>query len=174
MFRDLLVHVDGIGETGNILPAAIDIATSMGARLTGLHIVPGADTPAAYKPSRVEEAIAQARIRLQADGRAAELQFRAQTAGRLADIFGRKPTAMSPRGFRRAHDLLIWSSSAKAIGRHLRSATPCRLRIRWSCIAAAPFLSAHAMRGPAHFPELPWHGTVADRLQEQFTMRCHS
>ena len=58
MFRDLLVHVDGSDAGRRRLQFAIDLALRTGARLSGLHVMPPPDVPPLYKPSQLDEAVA--------------------------------------------------------------------------------------------------------------------
>lgn len=82
MLRDVLVHVDGRADNGQVLRLAIAIAARSGARLCGLHVTPAPDIPAVYKPSRVPGAVGHAGAALAADARAARGAFEA-AASRL-------------------------------------------------------------------------------------------
>ena len=85
MYRDLLVHVDG-GEGGrHRIEFAVDLATRAGARLSGLHVTPTADTPLLYKPSQIEAALAHGSAELAGEARAARSAFEALAAARLSD-----------------------------------------------------------------------------------------
>jgi nucleotide-binding universal stress UspA family protein len=85
MFRDLLVHVDGSEAGRRRLEFAVDLALRMGARLSGLHVVPPPDVPPLYKPSQLDEAVANMSLRLASEARAARQVFGEGVARRLAD-----------------------------------------------------------------------------------------
>lgn len=85
MFRDLLVHVGG-GEAGRRrVQFAIDLALRVGARLSGLHVMAPPDVPPLYKPSQMDEAIANMTSKLAAKASAAKEIFREEVSGRLTD-----------------------------------------------------------------------------------------
>ena len=85
MFRDLLVHVDGSDAGRRRLQFAIDIALRTGARLNGLHVMPPPDVPPLYKPSQLDEAVANMSRKLAANARAAKEAFKEEVARRLSD-----------------------------------------------------------------------------------------
>jgi nucleotide-binding universal stress UspA family protein len=85
MFRDLLVHVDGSEAGRRRLQFAIDLALRTGARLSGLHVMPPPDVPPLYKPSQLDEAVANMSLRLASNARAAKEAFNEEVAQRLAD-----------------------------------------------------------------------------------------
>jgi nucleotide-binding universal stress UspA family protein len=85
MRRDLLVHVDGTDAGRRRLQFAIDLALRTGARLSGLHVMPPADVPPLYKPSQLDEAVANMSLKLTANARAAKEAFREEVAQRLTD-----------------------------------------------------------------------------------------
>jgi nucleotide-binding universal stress UspA family protein len=85
MFRDLLVHVDGSEAGRRRLQFAIDLALRAGARLSGLHVMPPPDVPPLYKPSQVDEAVANMSLKLASNARAAREAFNEEVAQRLAD-----------------------------------------------------------------------------------------
>ena len=85
MFRDLLVHVDGSDAGRRRLQFAIDIALRTGARLNGLHVMPPPDVPPLYKPSQLDEAVANMSRKLAANARAAKEAFKEEVAQRLSD-----------------------------------------------------------------------------------------
>ena len=84
MFRDLLVHVDGSEAGRRRLQFAIDLALRTDARLTGLHVMPPPDVPPLYKPSQLNEAVANMSLKLASDARAAKKAFNEEVARRLA------------------------------------------------------------------------------------------
>src|ERR1035441_380580 len=84
MYRDLLVHVDG-SEARRRVQFAIDLALRTGARLSGLHVMPPPDVPPLYKPSQLDEAIANMSLKLAANARAAKEAFKEEVAQRLSD-----------------------------------------------------------------------------------------
>jgi nucleotide-binding universal stress UspA family protein len=85
MFRDLLVHVDGSDAGRRRLQFAIDLALRTGARLSGLHVMPPPDVPPLYKPSQLDEAVADMSRKLAANARAAREAFKEEVAQRLSD-----------------------------------------------------------------------------------------
>jgi len=85
MLRDLLVHVDGSDAGRRRLQFAIDLALRTGARLTGLHVMPPPDVPPLYKPSQLDEAVANMSLKLAANARAAKEAFKGEVAQRLSD-----------------------------------------------------------------------------------------
>ena len=68
MYRDLLVHVDGSQAGRQRVQFAVDLATRMRARLSGLHVIPRVEVPPLYKPSLVAEVAADVSSKL-ASGR---------------------------------------------------------------------------------------------------------
>ena len=54
---------------------AIDLALRTGARLSGLHVMPPPDVPPLYKPSQMDEAIANMASKLASNPRAAKEAF---------------------------------------------------------------------------------------------------
>ena len=85
MLRDLLVHVDGSDAGRRRLQLAIDLALKTGARLSGLHVMPPPDVPPLYKPSQLDEAVANKALKLASNARAAKEAFKEEVAQRLAD-----------------------------------------------------------------------------------------
>jgi nucleotide-binding universal stress UspA family protein len=85
MFRDLLVHVDSSEAGRRRLQFSIDLALRTGARLSGLHVMPPPDVPPLYKPSQLEEAVANMSLKLASNARAAQKAFEEGVAQRLAD-----------------------------------------------------------------------------------------
>jgi len=85
MFRDLLVHVDGSEAGRRRVQFSVDLAARMGARLSGLHVTPPAEVPPRYKPSLVQEVLADISSKLALDARAAATVFSEEAAQRLAD-----------------------------------------------------------------------------------------
>ena len=85
MFRDLLVHVDGSDARRRRLQFAIDLAQRTGARLSGLHVMPPPDVPPVYKPSQLDEAVANMSLKLALNARAAREAFDEGVGQRLAD-----------------------------------------------------------------------------------------
>src|SRR5664279_176118 len=85
MLRDLLVHVDGSDAGRRRLQFAIDLALRTGARLSGLHVMPPPDVPPLYKPSQLDEAVANMSRKLAANARAAKEAFKEEVAQRLSD-----------------------------------------------------------------------------------------
>ena len=85
MLRDLLVHVDGSDAGRRRLQFAIDLALRTGARLSGLHVMPPPDVPPLYKPSQLDEAVADMSRKLAANARAAREAFKEEVAQRLSD-----------------------------------------------------------------------------------------
>jgi nucleotide-binding universal stress UspA family protein len=84
MYRDLLVHVDG-GQEGRLRTQfAVDLATSVGGRLTGLHVTPPADVSPLYKPSRVDKIVAETSSELAADAQAAAIIYHEEAIQRMA------------------------------------------------------------------------------------------
>jgi len=49
--RDLLVHVDSSQAGRRRVEFSAELAIRMGARLTGIHVIPPVDVPPLYKPS---------------------------------------------------------------------------------------------------------------------------
>src|SRR5450759_4322025 len=84
MYRDLLVHVDGSEAGRRRVQFAIDLALRTGARLSGLHVMPPPDVPPLYKPSQMDEAIANMASKLASNARAAKEAFHEQVGQRLA------------------------------------------------------------------------------------------
>ena len=87
MLRDLLVHVGGSQAGRRRVQFAADLATRMGARLSGLHITPPAEVPPRYKSSLVPEVAAETALKLASDARTAAAIFSEEAAQRLADAF---------------------------------------------------------------------------------------
>jgi nucleotide-binding universal stress UspA family protein len=85
MLRDLLVHVDGSDAGRRRLQFAVDLALRTGARLGGLHVMPPPDVPPLYKPSQLDEAVANMAMKLTANARAAKMAFGEEAAQRLPD-----------------------------------------------------------------------------------------
>jgi nucleotide-binding universal stress UspA family protein len=85
MYRDLLVHVDGSVAGRRRLQFAIDLALRTGAQLSGLHVMPPPDVPPLYKPSQLDEAVANMSLRLASNARAAKEVFDEEAGQRLAD-----------------------------------------------------------------------------------------
>jgi nucleotide-binding universal stress UspA family protein len=85
MLRDLLVHVGGSDAGRRRLQFAIDLALRTAARLSGLHVMPPPDVPPLYKPSQLDEAIANMSLKLAANARAAKEAFKEEVAQRLSD-----------------------------------------------------------------------------------------
>jgi hypothetical protein len=56
--RTALVHVDGSQAGRQRLQFAIDLALRTDARLGGLHVMPPPDVPPLYKPSQLDESVA--------------------------------------------------------------------------------------------------------------------
>ena len=90
MFRDLLVHVDGSEAGRRRLQFAVDLARRTGARLSGLHVVPPPDVPPLYKPSQLDEAVANMSLRLAFNARVAKEAFSEEVAERLTDTTWRE------------------------------------------------------------------------------------
>jgi nucleotide-binding universal stress UspA family protein len=114
MFRDLLVHVDGGVHGRAALRLAIHLAAQTGAKLTGLHILAEPDIPAVYKPSRVDEAVADARLMLDRSAEAARTQFALEAAAHLADsewLEGRGAVAEGISSHAHFADLVVVSQS---------------------------------------------------------------
>src|SRR5471032_759876 len=86
MLRDLLVHVDGSDAGRRRLQFAIDHALRTGARLSGLHVMPPPDVPPLYKPSQLDEVVANMSLKVAANARAAKRVFDEEAAQRLADM----------------------------------------------------------------------------------------
>ena len=86
MLRDLLVHVDGSNAGRRRLQFAIDLALRTGARLSGLHVMPPPDVPPLYKPSQLDEVVANMSLKLTSNARAAKRVFDEEAAQRLADM----------------------------------------------------------------------------------------
>jgi nucleotide-binding universal stress UspA family protein len=85
MFRDILVHVDG-GQAGcQRVQFAVELASRMGARLSGLHVTPPAEVPPVYKPSRVTEVAAEISTELALDARGAATIFSEEATRRLPE-----------------------------------------------------------------------------------------
>jgi nucleotide-binding universal stress UspA family protein len=85
MFRDLLVHMDGSEAGRRRLQFAIDLALRTGAQLSGLHVMPPPDVPPLYKPSQLDEAVANMSLELASNARAAKRAFHEEVAQRLPD-----------------------------------------------------------------------------------------
>ena len=85
MYRDLLVHVDGSEAGRRRVQFAIDLGLRTGARLSGLHVMPPPDVPPLYKPSQMDEAIANMASKLASNARAAKEAFHEQVGQRLAN-----------------------------------------------------------------------------------------
>jgi nucleotide-binding universal stress UspA family protein len=85
MLRDLLVHVDGSDAGRRRLQLAIDLALRTGALLSGLHVMPPPDVPPLYRPSQLDEAVANMSSKLAANARAAKEAFEEEVAQRLSD-----------------------------------------------------------------------------------------
>jgi len=85
MYRDLLVHVDGSEAGRRRVQVAVDLATRMGARLSGLHVTPPAEVSPRYKPSRVDEVADKISARLASGARAAAAIFGEEATQHLAD-----------------------------------------------------------------------------------------
>src|SRR5450756_1772635 len=85
MYRDLLVHVDGSEAGRRRVQLAIDLALRTGARLSGLHVMPPPDVPPLYKPSQLDEAVANMSMNLAADARGTKEVFGEEVAQRLTD-----------------------------------------------------------------------------------------
>jgi nucleotide-binding universal stress UspA family protein len=85
MLRDLLVHVDGSDAGRRRLQLAIDLALRTGDRLSGLHVMPPPDVPPVYKPSQLDEAVADMSRKLVANARVAREAFKEEVAQRLPD-----------------------------------------------------------------------------------------
>jgi nucleotide-binding universal stress UspA family protein len=85
MFRDLLVHVDGSEAGRRRVQFAIDLALRTDAGLTGLHVMPPPDVPPLYKPSQVDEAVANMSLKLASNARAAKEAFNEEVARRIAN-----------------------------------------------------------------------------------------
>ncbi len=84
MLRDLLVHVDGSEGGRRRVQFAVDLVARLGARLSGLHVIPPVEVPPLYKPSRVEEVATDIGSSLAVDASAAAQVFSEETQG-LAD-----------------------------------------------------------------------------------------
>jgi len=85
MLRDLLVHVDGSDAGRRRLQFAIDLALRTGARLSGLHVMPPPDVPPLYKPSQLDEAVANMSLKLASNAREAKEAFKDAVTQRLSD-----------------------------------------------------------------------------------------
>lgn len=85
MLRDVLVHVDGSESGRRRVQFAVDLAMSVGARLSGIHVTPPAEVPPLYKPTRVAEVTAYLSAKLAQDSTAATVAFREEAVARLAD-----------------------------------------------------------------------------------------
>jgi nucleotide-binding universal stress UspA family protein len=85
MLRDLLVHVDGSDAGRRRLQLAIDLALRTGALLSGLHVMPPPDVPPLYRPSQLDEAVANMSRKLASNARAAKEAFSEEVAQRLTD-----------------------------------------------------------------------------------------
>src|ERR1700751_4327117 len=85
MFRDLLVHVDRSQAGRRRVQFAVNLALSMGSRLSGLHVTAPPEVPPLYKPSRVAGVVAELSSRLAEDAGAAAAIFREETKQRLPD-----------------------------------------------------------------------------------------
>ena len=79
MYRDLLVHVDGSDGGRRRVQFAVGFAARMGARLTGIHVMPAAEVRPRYKPSHIAQVAADVAVNLAADARAAAVIFREGT-----------------------------------------------------------------------------------------------
>ena len=85
MLRDLLIHMDGSDAGRRRLQFAIDLALRTGARLSALHVTPPPDVPPLYKPSQLDEAVANMSLKLASNARAAKEAFKDEVAQRLSD-----------------------------------------------------------------------------------------
>lgn len=85
MYRDLLVHVDGSVPGRQRVQFAVDLATRMSARLSGLHVTPPAEVPPRYKPSLVPDMAAEVSAKLTLDASAAAVIFSEEALQRLVD-----------------------------------------------------------------------------------------
>jgi nucleotide-binding universal stress UspA family protein len=79
------VHVDGSEAGRRRLQFAIDLAQRTGARLSGLHVMPPPDVPPVYKPSQLDEAVANMSLKLASNARAAREAFDEGVGQQLAD-----------------------------------------------------------------------------------------
>jgi nucleotide-binding universal stress UspA family protein len=85
MLRDLLVHVDGGPGGRRRVQFTVDLAASVGARISGIHVTPEAEVPPQYKPSLVDEVAAEIGAKLAGDARAAAAIFQEEATQRLPD-----------------------------------------------------------------------------------------
>lgn len=79
MVRDLLVHVDGSAAGRRRVQFSLDLAERFGARLIGLHVTPPAEASPLYKPSRLDQVLADTSANLEADAAAAAAIFDEET-----------------------------------------------------------------------------------------------
>jgi nucleotide-binding universal stress UspA family protein len=66
-YKDILVHVDSTPASKSRLELAIGLARRLGARLSGLHVIPDAEVPPYFKPSAVDRAPQQSWSRTPSD-----------------------------------------------------------------------------------------------------------
>lgn len=85
MLRDLLVHVSATQAARRRVQFAVELAERFGARLSGIHVIAPADLAPVFKPSRVEQAVADLSSKLTSDALAAAAMFNEETKGRLTD-----------------------------------------------------------------------------------------
>ena len=82
VFRDLLVHVTADEAGERRVTYALDLASQLDARLTGVHVLTEPDVPPVFKPSRVAEAAARLAKREKSAAERAETLFRRVVKGR--------------------------------------------------------------------------------------------
>jgi nucleotide-binding universal stress UspA family protein len=79
MVRDLLVHVDGSAAGRRRVQLSLDLAERVGARLIGLHVTPPVEASPLYKPSRLDQVLADTSANLEAHAAAAAAIFDEET-----------------------------------------------------------------------------------------------
>lgn len=79
MLKDLLVHMDASEAGRRRLQLSIGLARNTGARLTGLHVTPPPDVEPLYKPSQLDEAVANLTRKLAKNARSARKIFADET-----------------------------------------------------------------------------------------------
>lgn len=140
MFRDLLVHVDGSEAGRRRVKFSVDLALRTGARLSGLHVMPPPDVPPLYKPSQMDEAIANMSLKLASNARAAKEAFHEEVAQRLTIRGGSGRMVMLSMVLAIAPAMPTWSSLASTSGRARWWPTRCRSPTPLSCVAVARYL----------------------------------
>ncbi|WP_342710803.1 universal stress protein [Bradyrhizobium sp. B124] len=161
MLRDLLVHIDGNEAGRRRLQLSIGLARGAGARLTGLHVTPPPDVEPLYKPSQLDQAVANLARTLAEDACCAETIFADETAMGPIDArwFAAEGDIVQGIGHRARYADLVILGQHDRQGPHVSHPLPIAHSVVVHC--GRPVLVVPANVGPCQFARIgiAWDGS---------------